>query len=163
MDAEEIIAALPKLTHAERRALARRIFELASETRSSHEHSMDTFDTAQELLQSGETGLFVHTDGLHFTHEVDGSGTTGNWVINPTRHIDRVVIVRWERRGGQRFTELFTARPDKFVRLENGRYEIKLIGVRLAGSTDRSWMEFAGTGRNPVKYVFRPTTGQIPA
>ena len=124
---------------------------------------MPTFDSAQELLRPGETGLAVHTDGRHFTHEPDRSGITGNWVINPKRQIDCVVVVRWERRGRQRFTEMFTARPEEFVRLENGRHEIKLIDVQLAGSTDRSWLEFAETGRNPVKYVFRPATSQMPA
>ncbi len=79
---------------------------------------MSKFETAQELLQPGETGLFVHTDGRYFTREADGSGITGKWCIRPTRQIDRVVIVRWERCGGRRSWMEFAAagrNPVKYV------------------------------------------------
>jgi hypothetical protein len=117
---------------------------------------MPTFDTAQELLQPGETGLFVYTDGRHFTVNADGSGSTGFWVINPTRQVDRVVVVREEFRGGQRFAELFTARHDGIIGPEDGRYTVRLLDVQLAGSTDRTWKEFADAGQNPVRYISRP-------
>ena len=116
---------------------------------------MPAFDTAQELLQPGETGLFVLTDGRHFTINPDGSGSTGFWVINPTRQVDRVIVFRQELRDGQRFVELFTARYDGVVGPEDGRYTVRLLDVQVAGSTARSWQEFADAGQNPVRYVTR--------
>src|ERR1043166_3860444 len=117
---------------------------------------MPTCDTAQELLQPGETGLFVFTDGSHFTFNPDGSGSTGFWVIDPTRHVDRVVVVREQLRGDQRFIELFTARHDGVIGPEDGRYTVRLLDVQLAGSTDHTWKEFAHAGQNPVRYISRP-------
>jgi len=114
---------------------------------------MPTFNTAQELLQPGQTGMFVHTDGRHFTYNADGSGSTGFWVINPSRQVDRVVVVLDEFRRGKRIVELFTARHDGVVGPKDGRYTVKLIDVQLAGSTDRTWKEFANAGQNPVRYI----------
>jgi hypothetical protein len=44
-------------------------------------HATPTFDTAQELLQPGETGLFVLTDGRHFTINPEGSGCMGLLIL----------------------------------------------------------------------------------
>ncbi len=117
---------------------------------------MPTFDAAQGLLEPGETGLFVLTDGRNFTLRADGSGSTGFWFVRPSRHVDRVVVCKQEFRDGRRFIDLFTARHDGVIGREDGRYTVKLLDVRLAGSTDRTWEEFADAGRNPVRYVSRP-------
>ena len=121
-------------------------------------HTMRMFDSANELLQPGETGLFVHTDGRHLTLNADGSGSTGRWVINPSRRVDRVVVVREAQRGGRRFMELFVARHDGVIGPVDGRYTVRLLDVRLAGSTVRSWKELAAAGQNPVRYIARPRT-----
>ena len=118
---------------------------------------MPTFDTAQELLQPGETALCVLTDGRNFTINADGSGSTGRWKLTPTRQVDCVVVYRQEHCDGRSFVELFRARHDGVVGpTEEGRFTVQLLGIEQAGSTESGWQEFAGPGQNPVRYVTRP-------
>ncbi len=112
-----------------------------------------TFDTAQELIQPGEVSLFILTDGRNFNIKPDGSGSTGFWRISPTRHRDRVVVYRAKPRNGRHFAELFTARYDGVVGpTEHDKYTVKLLDVKLAGTTYRRWQEFTGIGQTPHKY-----------
>ena len=117
---------------------------------------MRNFESALELLQPGQTGLCVFTDGRWFKINNDGSGSTGNWKASPRRNVDVVVIYRQEIRDGQRFVELFTGKPIGYDGPKDGRYVIELSDVRLEGSTVLPWYEFADTGQNPVRYVTRP-------
>ena len=124
---------------------------------------MPTFTSAHELLQPGETGLFLFTDGRFF--EQNGNvGSSGFWVLDdPQRPFHRVVVFRWTFQAGQRLVELFSALPDGLVEpvLEGpfqGRYKVKLRELRLAGTTTALWEDFVATGDGlPVAYVSRNT------
>lgn len=39
---------------------------------------------------------------------------------------------------------------------ERGRSLVKLLNVKLVGSTDQTWKKFANAGQNPVRYISRP-------
>ena len=118
---------------------------------------MSTFDSAQELLQPGETALCVLTDGRNFTINADCSGSTGIWKLDPTRQVDCVVVFRQEHRDGRSFVELFRAQHDGVVGpTEEGRFTVRLLSIELVGSTERGWQEFASPGQNPVRYITRP-------
>jgi hypothetical protein len=115
---------------------------------------MQTFDAAHGLLQPGETGLFLLTDGRHFVINPDGSGSTGLWRINPSRRVDRVIVFHQHVRSGQRLVELFSAHHNGVTGPnEQGRYTVLLLGVQPAGTTEKTWKVFAQTGQAPVRYI----------
>ncbi len=126
--------------------------------------ALPTFDKAQELLKPGEIGLFFLTDSRYFKHKPDGSGSTGFWRIDPTRHVDLVVVFHKQIRDGQHFAELFIARHEGVVGpREDGKYTVLLRDVKLAGSTDHSWQEFVGIGQKEFRYVTRHVPDKLGA
>jgi len=124
---------------------------------------MPLFSSAEELLNDGETGLFLFTDGQFFVENADKTGSSGFWNLNPKRKIDRVVIFRWSSsQVGERFVELFAALPNGFVGTP-GRYTVLLGEIHYVGKTVRTWEEFVGTQQNPVtstkpQYIARQVT-----
>jgi hypothetical protein len=117
---------------------------------------MKMFEHARELLRPGETGLFVFTDGRHFVINQDGSGSTGLWVIDPSRRVDRIVVFRQVHRDGLQIVELFSALPDGVSGPDQDRrYTLKLLELQMVGSTNQGWRDFADAGQNPVRYVSR--------
>ena len=111
---------------------------------------MPLFSSAEELLNDGETGLFLFTDGQFFIKNADKTGSSGFWNLNPKRKIDRVVIFRWSsNQDGERFVELFTALPIGFDGT-TGRYTVLLREIDCVGNTIRNWEEFVGTQQHPV-------------
>jgi hypothetical protein len=124
---------------------------------------MPLFSSAEELLNDGETGLFLFTDGRFFIINADKTGSSGIWNINPKRKIDRIVIFRWASdQNGERFVELFLALPNGFDGT-TGRYTVLLREINYVGNTVRTWEKFVGTEQNPVmpttpQYISRSTT-----
>jgi hypothetical protein len=112
--------------------------------------AMPLFSSAEELLNDGETGLFLFTDGQFFIVNADKTGSSGIWNINPQRKINRVVIFRWSSdQTGERFVELFAALPNGFDGT-TGQYTVLLREINCVGKTVRTWEEFVGTQQNPV-------------
>ena len=116
--------------------------------------SLHAFDGAHQLLQPGELGLCLLTDGRFFTRNVDGTGSTGIWVLNPQRQVDRIIIFHQVQRQERREVDLYTALPDGATGPDaDGRYTLHLREVQQAGTTDKRWQEFAQAGSNPVRYL----------
>jgi hypothetical protein len=98
---------------------------------------------------------------------MDGeTGRSGFWVLtDPEQHFDRIIICRWSRREAYIHREVFTALPGGLERVTEGkyagRYNIRLIELKLAGTTDAEWESFVDTEHHdktrPV-YVNRPAT-----
>jgi hypothetical protein len=111
---------------------------------------MPLLTSAEELLNDGETGLFLFTDGQFFIVNADKTGSSGIWNINPQRKINRVVIFQWSsNQAGERCVDLFTALPNGFKGMA-GRYTVLLREIICVGKTVRTWEEFVGTQQNPV-------------
>ena len=118
---------------------------------------MPQFASATELLSPGETALVIVTDGKNLTDNHDGTGSTGWWVIDPQRKVDRVIIYR-RASADETDNDLFTATHDGVDGpREDGRYLIRLLGLTLAGHSDSNWRDFAATRQNPIRYVSKPS------
>jgi hypothetical protein len=117
---------------------------------------MEEVGSLLDLLQPGESALAVLTDGRNLKLNGDGSGSSGNWVIDPARQVDRFVI--YYREGGAGDTarlyrgDYVGAGPSP----EAGRSVVTFEGAEQVGVTRLSWPEFADTGANPVRYISRP-------
>ena len=120
---------------------------------------MEEVASLLDLLQAGESALAVLTDGRNLKLKRDGSGTSGYWVIDPARQVDRFII--YCREGGAGDTaQLY--RGD-YVSTEPstedaGRYAVTFEGAKQVGVTRLTWPKFADTGSNPVRYISRPAT-----
>jgi hypothetical protein len=106
-----------------------------------------------DLLQPGESGLAVFTHGRHFQLNSDGTGTSGNWVADSTRVVDRFVVYLRDGRAGviaRVFRADFAgAAPSP----EAGRIVVSFRSAKQVGVTRASWPKFAHTGANPVRYI----------
>jgi hypothetical protein len=82
-------------------------------------------------------------------------GSTGNWVLNPNRKVDRVIIYKRDTNGNQH--EIYAGIPVEIVESEEaGRRQVKLADLKLLGTTSNNWNEFAETKHgavNPIKYI----------
>lgn len=108
---------------------------------------------ATSLLKRGEDALVIFTYGKYFRKSKDGSGSTGNWVIDENRKCKRVVIYNRTERGN----EVYVAqRAGISPSREAGRFVIALNNIQYFGSTYFNWPQFSGS-RNPVRYFKIPS------
>jgi hypothetical protein len=114
------------------------------------------YTSASQLLRPGETGLFIFTKGDRFELQDDGTGSTGDWIISPTRHVDWVCVYRRDRHDAL-LNELFKGKPAGVERSprDAARHVVHLSDVILMGNTDIKWPVFAATGRGSIRYVRR--------
>ena len=104
---------------------------------------------ATSLLKRGENAIVIFTYGKYFQKKHDGSGSTGNWVVDEKRKCDKVVIYNRTQQGNQVFVAKRTAiTPSK---KEAGRFVIQLDEIEYYGSTFFNWLQFSGS-RNPIRY-----------
>jgi hypothetical protein len=104
---------------------------------------------ATSLLQRGEHAIVIFTYGRHFQKRKDGSGSTGDWVIDETRKCNKVVIYnRIQARNDIYVAKRRDIKPAK----QPGRFVLKLSDIRYFGTTYFNWPQFAGS-RNPVRYL----------
>jgi hypothetical protein len=119
-------------------------------------HSGTELHSVIDLLAPGESALAVFTHGRHFNLNPDGTGSSGNWVIDPERRVDRFIVYN---RSGAAGVPAEVYRAD-FVgavqSAEPGRLVVNFRAAELAGVTRDSWPKFADTGVNPVRYIARP-------
>lgn len=114
---------------------------------------MTRYSSADQLLRPGEVGLFIFTEGASLTIGADGTGSTGDWVVDPRRRVDWIIIYK---RGSDRTNnELWMARPGDYESARGDRYAIGLRHVQLIGATDANWSQFASAGNNPIRYISR--------
>lgn len=115
---------------------------------------MPTFDSAEELLEPGETGLFLFTNGQFLTIGPDGSGSSGNWKLDPNRTVQRVVVFRWSMPDGERIVELFSGLLSGIDGpTDEGRYIVRFNDMQPQGTTSQTWEAFTGATERPVAYV----------
>lgn len=108
---------------------------------------------ATSLLKRGENALVIFTYGKYFYRDQDGSGSTGNWVIDENRKCDQVIIYNRTARGNEVYiARRTTVTPSK----QAGRFVINLDNIQYFGCTYFNWLQFSGS-RNPIRY-FRPAT-----
>ncbi|OQY88319.1 MAG: hypothetical protein B6D41_10955 [Chloroflexi bacterium UTCFX4] len=104
---------------------------------------------ATSLLKRGENALVIFTYGKYFHKKQDGSGSTGNWVIDAERKCDKVVIYNRTQQGNQVYVAKRAAvTPSK---KEAGRFVIELNEIEYFGCTFFNWTQFSGS-RNPIRY-----------
>jgi hypothetical protein len=112
---------------------------------------------ATDLLKKGEVAIVLRTDGRHFHIDSKGFGHTGNWVINPSRQVHKVVIYKQDNPLTP--NEIYVADHVGVSQHDDGRrYIISLADIRPLGSITEDWYEFADVdpgARNPVRYLKR--------
>jgi hypothetical protein len=111
------------------------------------------YSSADQLLRPGEVGLFIFTEGSNFTVNPDGTGSTGDWVVDPRRRVDWIVI--YKRGSDPANNELWMARPGDYESARSDRYAIGLRHIQRVGATDANWSQFATAGNNPIRYISR--------
>lgn len=115
---------------------------------------MTVLQSGLELLNKGEVGLFIYTNGLNLKINSDGSGESGWWVFSPDRHFDRVFIF-WQSEGDLP-SAIWSGRCLTLEGPDEGRYLLRLTGIRCEGHTWLSWTSFASAGQNPIRFLSRP-------
>ncbi len=105
--------------------------------------------TDTSLLKPGEHAIVIFTYGRYFHKKRDGSGSTGNWVIDENRKCSKVVIYN---RVGARNDVYVARRAGLKPSREPGRFIINLEKIHYFGTTYFNWPQFAGS-RNPVRYL----------
>lgn len=120
---------------------------------------MDDLRSGYDLIDPGETGLFICTDGLnqHLDTRV-GTGSSGWWKLDPERPVDRVFIFR-KGKDAETPSEVFSGRRVRAEGPDGGRYCLHLEDVRREGTTRLSWSRFAEAGENPIRYLSRDDGG----
>ena len=104
---------------------------------------------AQTLLRANHTAIAVFTKGPKFHLNPDGSGSTGDWVIDPKLDVDKVIV--YQRKEDT--NEVYVADYDGLSPAGERRHKIHFLNARLVDSTDKPWTEFAGPGQNPIRYI----------
>jgi hypothetical protein len=112
-----------------------------------------------DLLIPGESALAVFTHGQHFSLNPDGTGTSGNWVMDPERRVDRFIVYSRTGPAGRPAEVYRTVFVGAAESVEPGRFVVNFRGAELVGVTHESWPRFADTGVNPVRYFTRPLNG----
>jgi len=113
---------------------------------------------AIDFLILGEKALVVFTHGLNLKIRPDGTGTSGNWIIDPRRRADKIIIYRRNTSDIETTNEIFIGQqngisgptPD-----DDRRYIVAFIDLKRVGTTDMNWKEFAETGSAPVRYLWK--------
>jgi hypothetical protein len=112
---------------------------------------------AGDLLGPGETGIVLFTEGRNLILHRDGTGSSGNWVIDSTRQVGRVIVFQEVEHRQGLTADVFSG---EFVGFEgpnlDGRFVVRMRGVSVAGLSPCGWQEFVGPGQNPVRYLERP-------
>lgn len=107
---------------------------------------------ARDFVQAGEQMMVIFTRGGRFELRSDHTGSTGNWVIDTKRHIDRGMV--YHRDGSSNKNKIYLA---SFVAAtptdEEGRYNVELAHIQYAGESELNWKDFADTGTYPVRYI----------
>jgi hypothetical protein len=108
---------------------------------------------ATSLLKRGQDAIVIFTHGKYFRKNRDGSGSTGNWVIDEKRKCNQVIIYNRTQRGNQVYVAKKTAVTPSKV---EGRSVIQLADIEYYGTTYFNWPQFAGS-RNPIRYFRIPS------
>lgn len=107
---------------------------------------------ARQFQRPGERMMVIFTRGGRFVVNDDHSGSTGNWVIDPNRNVDRVVI--YHRRDQASPNELYIGTFKGVQPTDKPtRYSVQLDHIQYVGLTESNWLDFADGGQNPIRYL----------
>jgi hypothetical protein len=108
---------------------------------------------ARDFIEAGENVIVIFTHGLHFKFGDDNTGSTGEWVIDPNRSVNRVII--YLRNDEKHTNTLYIANHAGVKPADReGRHNIQLTHVQYIGITSANWSEFAeGGAGNPIRYL----------
>src|SRR5690349_7455375 len=97
---------------------------------------------ATSLLKRGENAIVIFTYGKYFHRQKDGSGSTGNWVLDEKRKANQVIIYNRTERGN----EVYVAKRAALTPAKQaGRFVINLNNIRYFGCTYFNWPQFSGS------------------
>lgn len=109
---------------------------------------------ARDFIEPGENVIVISTHGMHFNFGGDKTGSTGEWIIDPNRSVDRVIIYR---RNEDNTKTLYIANHAGVKPADReGRYNIQLTHVQYIGTTSTNWHEFAEAkpgARSQIRYL----------
>jgi hypothetical protein len=118
------------------------------------------YSSANQLLRPGEVGLVIFTEGRDFTVNADGSGSTGDWAVDPLRRVDWIFIYYRRDPADASHNELFMARSGDLEGPRppvapggRERYLINLRDIKFVGQTTVNWHKFASAGALPIRYI----------
>jgi hypothetical protein len=107
---------------------------------------------ARDFIKPSESVVVVFTHGLHFVLGDDNTGQTGQWAIDPSRAVDRVIL--YHRDDEKNTNTLYIANHAGVKSADReGRYDIQLTHIQYVGTTSTNWVEFADGGQNPIRYL----------
>lgn len=115
---------------------------------------MNVFTKSNEVIKKNEKAIVIFTRGPHFTYDSLGSGTTGNWVVDPESvdEVDKVII--YLRRENELMNRIYLGNYEGMRKSDiPGRHIIRFSALKEVGTTESNWPEFASSGQNPVSYV----------
>ncbi|NIT13533.1 MAG: hypothetical protein GWN14_25100 [candidate division Zixibacteria bacterium] len=108
-----------------------------------------------ELLQENETALAVFTRGAYLEIRENNTGFSGNWVIDPDKEVDRLIIYKRNETIEPFVNDIYIADyiwPEGPISKDK-RYRIHFKNIEHVGTTPYKWKEFSGGGANPIKYI----------
>jgi hypothetical protein len=115
---------------------------------------MQTYTNAKEVILKNEQVVLVFTRDDKFHYDSLGNGTTGNWKVDREEldEVEKVII--YLRRPGENINRIFLGDYAGWRNSEEqDRYIIRFTHLKEVGTTQSTWMEFAGFGQNPIGFV----------
>jgi hypothetical protein len=112
-----------------------------------------SLDSVFDVLEAGETAIVIFTRERQLVLRPDGTGYTGNWVVDLRRAYSRVVIYNRDKTEDAGGDVILATHVSTQASNEAGRCVVHFRDAVRRGRTAISWKEFADTGQNPVRYV----------
>jgi hypothetical protein len=109
-------------------------------------------NSARDLLKPGESALVLFTRGRRLTINDDGSGSSGNWILDRNLRVKRVIVYH-QLPEADRVDVYLADFVGAIVSDEPGRSVVRFEQANLAGFAGASWREFAETWSNPVRFI----------
>lgn len=115
---------------------------------------MKIYHQAKNVLEKNQSAVVVFTRGKFLTYDSLGNGLSGKWVAKPEslEKVDKVII--YLRRKGDLVNRIYLGKYEGNQPSDlPHRLMIRFSDLNEVGRTNSNWLEFAGSGQNPVSYV----------
>ncbi|WP_110520478.1 HNH endonuclease [Herpetosiphon llansteffanensis] len=105
---------------------------------------------ARDFVQPGKRLLALFTNGHLLTFNNDGTGSSGNWIMDDHRinTIDQVLIYL---RDDSNINKLYTATYKYAEKVEDGRYCVYFEHYHYIKEIEQNWVQFTGA-QQVVRY-----------
>jgi transposase-like protein len=121
----------------------------------SFESTDKKFQHVSDVLNPKETAIVLFTRGMYLEIRDNKTGSSGNWVVDPDKEIEKIVIYRRDENTTIQRNDIYLGDyvwPEG--PLEDGkRYRIHFKNLERVGYTENNWKDFADGSANPVKYI----------